>query len=82
MELIFLVCCRMRSQCRTSGREEESTEQSIFAPYDIHVCISKGNVVYEAHMINVAVELQRTIVFLGFFFFHAILHDSFEYSDK
>lgn len=22
-----------------------------FAPYNIHVCISKGNVVYEAHVI-------------------------------
>lgn len=53
-----------------------------FAPYYIiHVCISKGNVVYEVHVIIVAVELQgqmweiySRISYLGHIATSVVLH--------
>lgn len=47
-----------RASVRQPGRGD-LYQTMHFAPYYIiHVCISKGNVVYEVHVIIVAVELQ------------------------
>lgn len=33
-----------------------------FAPYNIHVCISKGNVVYEAHVILLQLNCKNRYI--------------------